>query len=434
MNDINILDFIGIGFGPANIALAVALEEKNFVGNGLFLERHSSPGWQREMLLADSDIQNHPLRDLVTPANPRSYYSFTNFLHVHDRFFDFLNLGITFPLRREYAEYVVWVANHFSDQVRYGITVFSVEIVEGQVYRLVTNNGIFFARSVILGPGRTPNIPHVFDSTLGEGVFHLTDYSRKMARVASRLKAGGSVAVVGGSQSSVELVLDLAAQFPEAEVHAIHRAYSYKLKDTSPFSEEVYFPEFVDYYYNASEEGKRLLNTELKATNYSSADEDVIHKLYLKLYAQKLEGKQTIYMHRSHDVRACEIKAERYRLDITERLTQECSSLEVDAVVLATGFKNFGRGLSEEPIHPLMLGIKNEFVADKNGGLKINRNYSLQPKDSDVTPPFFMNGLCESSHGFGDAGSFSILSLRAVEITCALQELLQSLPEVAIEC
>jgi L-ornithine N5-oxygenase len=425
----NILDFIGIGFGPANIALAVSLEEQKFRGSGVFLERHPSPGWQRDMLLVDSDIQNHPLRDLVTPANPRSYYSFTNYLHVHDRLFEFLNLGITFPLRREYADYVVWVAQHFSEQVRYGVEVrdISITFLEDQpVYRIETGNGIWYARSVILAPGRTPNIPRVFESALGDGAFHLTSYARQLARVAPRLEAGGAIAVVGGSQSAVELVLDLASRFPEAKVHAIHRAYSFRLKDTSPFSEEVYFPEFVDYYYNATEEGKRLLNAELKATNYSSADGDVIHKLYLKLYAQKLDGKEAIYLHRSHDVMACEREAERYRLDIAERLTGASTSLQVDAVVLATGFKNFGRGLAEEPIHPLMLGITDVFVADQNGGLRINRNYSLEPKDSEVTPPFFVNGLCESSHGFGDAGSFSILSLRAVEISSALQASLRN--------
>lgn len=432
----NVFDFIGIGFGPANIALAVALEEQGFEGSYLFLERHPSPGWQRDMLLADSDIQNHPLRDLVTPVNPRSYYSFTNYLHVHDRLFDFLNLGITFPLRREYADYVVWVAQHFSQKVRFGVEVLGITLTvvdEQTVYRIETSEATLYARRVVLAPGRTPNVPQVFQHALGHGVFHLTGYERQLERVAPRLAAGGAIAVIGGSQSAVEIVLDLAARFPRAKVHSVHRAYSFRLKDTSPFSEEVYFPEFVDYYYNAPEEGKRLLNAELKATNYSSADGDVIHKLYLKLYAQKLDGKESICLHRSHDVTGCEDDSGRYRLRLVERLTHAPRSLQVDAVVMATGFKNFGRGLAEEPIHPLMLGIRDDFVADRNGGLQINRNYSLEPKDPDATPPFFVNGLCESSHGFGDAGSFSILSLRAQEISSALQASLRNTVGAAIE-
>lgn len=436
MTNMNVLDFVGIGFGPANIALAVALEEQGSDGSYVFLERHPSPGWQREMLLADSDIQNHPLRDLVTPANPRSHYSFTNYLHVHDRLFDFLNLGITFPMRREYADYVVWVARHFADHVRYGMDVRAISLatIDGRrLYRIDAGDATWYARSVVLAPGRTPNIPRVFEGTIGPGVFHLTGYEKALARVAPRLEAGGAIAVVGGSQSAVELVLDLAARFPASTVHAVHRAYSFRLKDTSPFSEEVYFPEFVDYYYNATAEGKRLLNAELKATNYSSADGDAIHKLYLKLYAQKIEGKETIRMHRSHEVESCEREGERYRLDVHERLTGVRKSLTADAVVLATGFKNFGRGLAEEPIHPLMLGIRGAFVADQNGGLHINRNYSLQPEDADATPPFFVNGLCESSHGFGDAGSFSILSLRAVDIASALRASMRTVTGATVE-
>ncbi|MBN3753276.1 SidA/IucD/PvdA family monooxygenase [Paraburkholderia sp. Tr-20389] len=432
----NVLDFVGIGFGPANIALAVALEERGFDGSYVFLERHQSPGWQREMLLDDSDIQNHPLRDLVTPANPRSYYSFTNYLHVHKRLFDFLNLGITFPLRREYADYVVWVARHFAQHVRYGVDVQSISLttVKGELlYRIESCDATWYARSVVLAPGRTPNIPQVFEPAAGPDVFHLTRYEQSLTLVADRLEAGGAIAVIGGSQSAAELVLDLAARFPASTVHAVHRAYSFRLKDTSPFSEEVYFPEFVDYYYNASDEGKRILNAELKATNYSSADGDVIHKLYLRLYAQRIEGKEVIRMHRSHEVEACEREGDRYRIEILERLTGARQSLQVDAVVLATGFKNFGRGLAEEPIHPLMTGIRAAFAADRNGGLQINRNYSLQPRDVDGTPPFFVNGLCESSHGLGDAGSFSILSLRAVEISSALRASLKTVEGAAIE-
>ena len=37
-------------------------------------------------------------------------------------------------------------------------------------------------------------------------------------------------------------------------------------------------------------------------------------------------------------------------------------------------------------------------------------------------PALFLNGLCESSHGIGDAGSFSLLSLRAKTIAESLRK------------
>lgn len=105
----NCYDVLGIGFGPANIALAIALEELMPNINVKFFEMRERSMWQPEMLIDRSDIQNNPLRDLVTPRNPRSKYTFINYLYEQGRLFEYLNLGIQFPLRKEYAYYIVTV-------------------------------------------------------------------------------------------------------------------------------------------------------------------------------------------------------------------------------------------------------------------------------------------------------------------------------------
>ena len=64
------VDVLGIGFGPSNIALAIALEERSSPLDVHFIEAASGPCWQPQMLISGSDIQNNPLRDLVTPRNP----------------------------------------------------------------------------------------------------------------------------------------------------------------------------------------------------------------------------------------------------------------------------------------------------------------------------------------------------------------------------
>ena len=107
--DTQVFDVVGIGFGPANIALAIAAQELGSPLSLRFLERQPGPGWQEEMLLPESDIQNHPLRDLVTPRNPRSRYTFVNFLFEQGRLFEHLNLPLSHPLRLEYRQYVTWV-------------------------------------------------------------------------------------------------------------------------------------------------------------------------------------------------------------------------------------------------------------------------------------------------------------------------------------
>ena len=427
-----IYDVIGIGFGPANIALAIALEEEDFSGSRLFLERNPGPGWQENMQLAGSDIQNHPLRDLVTPANPRSRYSFTNFLYEHDRLFEYLNLGITYPLREEYSQYVRWVAGYFAPIVRYGVQVETIALEENPdaegipCFVVSTPSGDFRARSVVLAPGRSPNIPAVFEPLQGARVFHLTEYTSRIEALAPQLAVAGAVAVIGASQSAVEIVLDLETRFPDIEVHSVIRSYGFRLKDTSPFSDEIYFPEFVDYYFNASPTSKARLHEELRYTNYSSVDDDVLHKLYMTRYQHRLRGLERVFVHQNSEITAVAAGDGRIAVDLTHQITGQRSTLKLDAVVMGTGFKNFGRGRKEELVHPLLENVSRHLAVDAVSGVAINRDYTVRSANGATALPLFLNGLCESTHGFGDAGSFSLLALRAREISAGLQKVVRA--------
>ncbi|RZK25838.1 MAG: ornithine monooxygenase, partial [Flavobacterium sp.] len=174
-----IYDVVGIGFGPANISVAIAMEEFGFKGKSLFLESNKECRWQGNMLFENSDIQNHPLRDLVTPRNPRSKYSFTNFLHEHGRLFEHLNTGFSYPLRVEYAQYISWAASHFSHIVEYNKTVVAIERVRSQddafnIYKVTDQNGqVFYSHIVVIAPGRSPFIPEVFENKSTDRIFHL---------------------------------------------------------------------------------------------------------------------------------------------------------------------------------------------------------------------------------------------------------------------
>src|ERR1700753_3852169 len=97
-------DVLGIGFGPSNLAVAIALEEAKAPLSAHFLEAAPSAAWQPGMLLSASDTQNNPLRDLFPPRNPKSRYTFTNYLFEGGRLYDFLNLGVTYPLRKDYSK------------------------------------------------------------------------------------------------------------------------------------------------------------------------------------------------------------------------------------------------------------------------------------------------------------------------------------------
>ncbi|WP_374422686.1 lysine N(6)-hydroxylase/L-ornithine N(5)-oxygenase family protein [Chromobacterium sp.] len=425
-------DIIGIGFGPANIALAIALEELAPQLSVRFLERRPSAAWQPGMLLEGSDIQNHPLRDLVTPRNPRSRYSFTNFLHEHNRLYEHLNLPLHYPLRLEYAQYVSWVAGCFQHQVEYQrevIDILPVNDSDGALnhYRVLCADGReYLALSVVLAPGRTPNIPEPFQRAPDPRVVHLNHYLPALERL--KAKGGGRVAVIGGSQSAVEILLHASAEPALTRVVGVTRNFGYRQKDTSPFSDEVYFPAFVDTFFAASPEHKARLRQELVFTNYSAADIDVLNQLYVKQYANRLQDKDSLALLTCMETEACEPGADGVTLRLRHFLGGAVVSETVDLVVLATGFLDLGRGPKREPWPRVLETLSPQLCAERDT-VEIAQDYRVRLQGAaDHGAPLYLNGLCESSHGMGDAGSFSLLALRSQAIVQSLAARLEQGP------
>lgn len=424
-------DLVGVGFGPSNIALAVALEELGAVQKVHFFEGAHSSRWQPNMLLAGSDIQNNPLRDLITPTNPRSHYTFTNYLKEHDRLFDYLNLGIHYPLRAEYSQYIEWVAGHFDRIVSYDTAVKAIRLREtnstAAQWLIETSDGPCTASTVVVGTGRAANIPEQFTEHLGERIFHLTEYSARLEVLASQ--GLRSVAVLGASQSAVEILLDLMGRFPELHIHSIHRGFSMRQKDTSPFSDHVYFPDFIDYYYHLPEESKASLRNQLRQTNYSSADIDVIHQLYLRVHEEKIRGRRRFFRHNNTFVRTVSAKETSVHLEVEECHLGNKHGIDVDAVVLATGFKDIGSTTNCDPYPRLLAEIVNHLGTDNKGAVVVRRDYSIACPD-DLS--LYLNGLCENSHGMGDAGSFSLLSIRAAAIARSVMAARHNHPPISL--
>lgn len=421
-------DVIGIGFGPANIALAVAFEELTSGLSVKFLEKRDCAIWQQGMLLEDSDIQNHPLRDLVTPRNPRSRYSFTNFLFENDRLFEHLNLGLAFPLRIEYEQYVRWVAGFFAHQVEYGVEAVDIETivdaatgkVDGYLVRDQAGRQ-WRARSIVAAPGRTPNIPAQFAHLRDGRVVHLNDYLPALRRACGDGRKP-RVAVVGGSQSAVEILLHANGTGACESVLGITRNFGFRQKDTSPFSDEVYFPEFVRTFFHADQKTKDRLRAELELTNYSSADKDVIEHLYLELYKNRILGRDSLAIRTNSEIASAETSDAEISLCLRNTVTGRSCVERVDLVVLATGFLDIGSGPKREAYPSLLKNVASSLDLG-SGHLNVSFDYRVKfAGGRDAHAPLYLNGLCESSHGMGDSGSFSLLALRSAAIARSLAE------------
>ena len=167
-------DLIGIGFGPSNLALAIALEERGQVQGPLdvlFLDKQADYRWHGNTLVTQSELQISFLKDLVTLRNPTSPYSFVNYLKAHGRLVDFINLGTFYPCRMEFNDYLRWVASHFEAQSRYGEEVLAIEPVlhqqQVEALRVISRDAhgqqhVRTTRSVVVSAGGTPLIPEAF--------------------------------------------------------------------------------------------------------------------------------------------------------------------------------------------------------------------------------------------------------------------------------
>ncbi|GIE97671.1 lysine N(6)-hydroxylase/L-ornithine N(5)-oxygenase family protein [Paractinoplanes rishiriensis] len=414
-------DVVCVGFGPANIALAVALDEIWPAARVKFVEREPAPCWQPAMMLDGADIQNNPVRDLVTPRNPRSRYTFVNYLHEQGRLFKHLNLPAHHPLRKEFARYIQWVAETVPADIDYGQDVTAIRLAEGGVEVRTADGTVYPGRSVVVAPGRSPYVPDVFGGLEFPRAVHTSRFLPGIADLDRDW--AGTLAVVGASQSSIEVMLDLSTRFPSARVVNVMSGYGYRLKDTSPFSEEVYFPEFVDYYYAASEEGKQRLRDQLRPTNYSSADRDVIDALYMRMYEDELDERNRMTMLGNRLITAARPGESGVVLDLTERITGAREQLAADRVILATGYRDLGTKGRTEQLPPLLREVADVLQVDPQTGLKVGIDYRVENSAAGAgAPPIYINGLCESTHGLGDAGSFSLLALRSKAIVDSLRQ------------
>ncbi|TRX75007.1 lysine N(6)-hydroxylase/L-ornithine N(5)-oxygenase family protein [Pseudomonas mangiferae] len=412
-------DVIGIGFGPSNIALAIALDEharQHGTLDALFLDKQSDYRWHGDTLVSQSELQISFLKDLVSLRNPTSPFSFVNYLHKHGRLVDFINLGTFYPCRMEYNDYLRWVAGHFADRCRYGEQVVAVEPIEagGQVeqLRVVSEDEegrrrVRRTRSVVVSAGGTPRFPQPFAHLRDDPrVFHHSQYLQRMATQPCVDGKPMRIAIIGGGQSAAEAFIDLNDSFASVQVDMILRGSSLKPADDSPFVNEIFSPSFTDLIFGQETAERDRLIREYHNTNYSVVDLDLIERIYAILYRQKVSGNVR------HNVRClCTVDA----VNATDRgveltLRDLASGATVkrpyDAVILATGYERQAHRQLLEPLAPYL----QEY--------QVGRDYRIQ-----AVPGFqaavYMQGFCQASHGLSDT-LLSVLPIRAEEIAASL--------------
>ncbi|KAF1072457.1 MAG: L-ornithine N(5)-monooxygenase [Pseudomonas citronellolis] len=415
-------DVLGIGFGPSNLALAIALQEQaarqGREYHALFLDKQQDYRWHGNTLVGQSELQISFLKDLVTLRNPTSPYSFVNYLNEQGRLIDFINLGTFYPCRLEYNDYLRWVARQFGEQALYGEQVLRVEPVVDkgrvEVLKVLSRDAqgherFRLARSIVLSTGGTPRIPTVFAGLREDSrVFHHARYLERMAQQPCNQNQPMRIAVIGGGQSAAEAFIDLNDSYPSVQVDMILRAAVLKPADDSPFVNEIFAPRYTDLVFEQPESEREKLIQEYHNTNYSVVDLDLIERIYSIFYRQKVARHERHGFLCRRTVEAAQGEADGVYLTLRDSATGEAEQHRYDAVILATGYE---RNSHRELLAPLQ---------DYLGDFSVDRDYRVQT-DPRLQAAVFMQGFSQDSHGLSDT-LLSVLPARAGEIARALFE------------
>ena len=414
-------DAICIGFGPAGIALSCVFEDARESGATLaglslrFLEAAPDTQWHRELLLGGTDINHHVLRDLVTPRNPRSRFSFAMYLKDQGRLFDFGLLGRP-ASRHEWSDYLRWVSAQVDGQTQFDAPVTEILPVmdDGRLshVQVQTPSGSLVTRHLVLSNGSAPLVPKLFQPLLGPTLFHTSQF-------LTRLQAFGEVLpkrwlVLGSGQSASESVLELIAGHHDIRVHSVHRSSGFKLTQLGQFPNRVFAPDHVDYFHSLDPAARRRFLDRNRSTNYAGIDPDESQKLFSLIYEDAIAGRKRLQTHAYSEVSAVEKTADGYRVTLIDTFSLRSQVLEVDVIVLGTGYQ-------QHLLPPLLSNLQPWLKADLDGGLEIDRDYRIATQGlCDVQ--LWVNGLSERSHGISDSQSFSLMAVRAERIAHGLEQ------------
>lgn len=433
-------DLVCIGFGPASLAIAIALQEKtaNLLGPGpkvSFLERQTQFAWHSGMQLPGAKMQISFLKDLATPRNPQSPFTFLNYLYKNKRLNQFINLGTFLPTRLEYEDYLRWCASHFEGQ---GMVFYGQEVVEvspdfsssnGKVsqFRVVSRDAetgkttIRVARHVVVAVGGKPMLPQEFPRDHPR-VIHSSKYSMKVDDALPDESKSYNIAVVGSGQSAAEIFNDLPSRYPNAKVTMIIKGSSLRPSDDSPFVNEIFDPDRVDGIYSQAEGLRAVTIAKDRATNYSVVRLDLLEHLYQRLYIQRLqypdpeEWKINIKTHKQI-VKIEPTKEGKLVLNLQELVDDgswgtDSEQFDVDAVFVATGYQRN----AHEDMMKKTSGLMRD-CCQYRMRFPVKRNYKVDFDEEKVegNAGIWLQGCNEETHGLSDT-LLSILAVRGGEL------------------
>jgi L-ornithine N5-oxygenase len=405
------VEVLAVGAGPSNLSLMVALEdtESALAERTLLVERHEDVQWQRGMLIPWAQSQVSFVKDLATPRNPRSKFTFLNYLHEQGQLDQFVNLGTFHPYRVEISNYFRWAAAKL-EKVQKSFSTACERIapiaaddgtVRGWQAELGDGSTVT-ARDVVFGIGRSAHVPGVFRDLPESRLIHSTRYLDRVAEL--REHGWRRPVVIGSAQSAAEMFASLREYVPDCHPTIVMRSIGFDYYQTSSFTNELYYSSFVDEFYNAPAKQRARMNEEMKTTNYAGLAPYLLDSLYREQYLQRLVGDERFHIVTTTDVESARVDGDEVVLGIYDRKTDRRTEIRCDVVLLGTGF---------DPQPPPL--VRDTLRAAGVGDATVDRNYRVRLGDEHPAG-IYLQGLNEPTHGISDS-LLSVLAQRSGEIS-----------------
>lgn len=423
----DVQDLLCVGFGPASLAIAIALHDALELGDTsslsslhgrppkvTFLEKQPKFSWHSGMLLEGARMQITFIKDMATLRNPRSSFTFLNYLHQKERLVQFTNINTFLPQRIEFEDYLKWCANWFGDVVHYGTEVLSVTPLQPakgdkttKVFEVTTRNvhsgeiQSHRAHHIVIAVGGHGTIPAPFPSD--RRIIHSSQYSYITPQVLHDRNAAYRIAVIGSGQSAAEIFANLHSSYPNSRTTLVIRGAALKPSDDSPFVNEIFDPERVDTFFSQPAELRMYSNARNRGTNYGVVRLELLERIYDCLYMQRVKygNDEAKWPHRivpNTSVRAAETSGDSVRLSLNINGKKAADEMEVDFVVVASGYT---RTMHEQLLKPARHLLPGGDKVDKTW--TVDRDYQVKFEEGTVSADagVWLQGCNEDTHGVG---------------------------------
>jgi lysine/ornithine N-monooxygenase len=413
-------DVIGLGFGPSNIALAIAAQEIAPDRSCLFLERSPDMRWHEGMLIDGARMQVSFLKDLVSLRNLASPFTFLAYEKAKGRLEKFVNLAEFRPTRLEFQDYLRWVAAQFAGMVRYRCAASAVTPVRDDDGALslfrVTATGTaagevveYHTRNVVHALGGVPRVPDTV--TLGPTMVHSSAFLSTIPGTFTDHDREWEFAVAGDGQSAGEITHYLLDRYHNARVHLILPGYSLRATDNNPFANEQFFEANADDFYSSNEANRRDFAASLRTTNYGVVEAGFLDDLYRLVYADEVRGRTRLVVHNGSRLTRAEADDAGVRIGADSRFGGGSRALRVDGLVLATGYRR--------ELDPAMYRDVLPYLdTDGDGRPVVSRDHRVRTTE-ELTCGLYVQGFAEATHGLGDT-LLSLLPFRSKQIITAI--------------